>query len=69
VSPRRPEFRLPAVLLAVLMLAACRAPQDEIVEVYVPSDAEARAAADQRITPENADQEFDELLEEIEGDG
>jgi hypothetical protein len=69
VSRRRFDVRHAAALLAALALAGCRAPQDEIVEVYVPSEEEARAAADQRITPENADQEFIELLEEIEEDG
>ena len=35
----------------------------------LPTQAEADQKATEEITPENADEEFDKLMQEIQGDG
>ncbi|MHC5210611.1 MAG: hypothetical protein ACYTG2_07830 [Planctomycetota bacterium] len=53
---------------AFLALVACTGPEETTTELHLPTEAEAQAAADARIDQQNAEAEFDALLEEIESD-
>ena len=56
-----------ALLLGSALLPACTSP-DEEEELYLPTEAEAQASADATINPQNADDEFEKLQEEIESE-
>jgi hypothetical protein len=52
----------------VLSAAGCLGAETVETELHLPTEAEAQAAADARITPQNEDAEFEALLEEVESD-
>ncbi|HZL99123.1 MAG TPA: hypothetical protein VFD43_02630 [Planctomycetota bacterium] len=60
MTPRRV-----ALAAALLLAAACTSPEDE-EDLYLPTEAEARAKADATINEQNADEELEKLQEELE---
>jgi len=54
-----------ALAVALLCVPACTSP-DEDDELYLPTEAEARAQADASINEQNADDELQKLQQEIE---
>jgi uncharacterized lipoprotein YmbA len=59
----------PGLLASALLAAGCSGPEETTTELRLPTEAEAQAEADARITRENAEAEFEALLEEIETEG
>ena len=64
--------RLAILLLSLPLLAACASTDegaDQEFELTLPTQAESDAAAAGRINRQNADAEFEKLVQEIEGAG
>ncbi len=59
---------LPALAAAVLLLGGCTTPEEEEVELSLPTQEEADAAAASRISRQNADSELAKLTKEIESE-
>jgi hypothetical protein len=57
-----------AGLGAALLAVACVGPEEVTTELHLPTEAEAQADADARISPQDVDAEYEALLEEIESD-
>lgn len=57
-----------ALVVALLIAPACTSPEDEEEQFYLPTEAEARARADNEINDKNADAEFAELQTEIDAE-
>ena len=55
-----------ALASALLIAPACTSTDEE--QLYLPTEAEAQASADATISDQNADEEFEKLKDEIEGE-
>jgi hypothetical protein len=64
------KTRLPALAVAALLLGGCAASEPDVQEVdlNLPTQEQADAAAKGRISSKNADAEMKDLASEIEGD-